>query len=155
AIQSQHDSTLVVDGDTLQLPSCSVSWGNGDKVVITKAIAVVGNGCTLDSKGRPTVCNTVITNNHTDGQPVFGLAPGATSTGNPVANLARVSSLEIDGAAGIPKGQYIIYLEGNKTSGSADDGRRVRLDHILYKTVRGFAIYAVGIFGVADHLNVQ
>src|SRR5689334_5820160 len=43
-VQALHDSSSVVDGDTIVMPACSVTWTGTGSVVISKAITLQGSG---------------------------------------------------------------------------------------------------------------
>src|SRR5262245_55198721 len=129
---------LASDGDTVIIPSCpsGVTWTS--KLNITKAITLQGNGCALDSKGRPTSCNTVI---------IDGVANDYLMTVTLVANkTTRISSIDFRDGAGGNYGPPI------KIDGSVDDNRRFRVDHCIMTLGRAPSqIWVYTAYGVLDH----
>lgn len=136
-------SASVLDGDTVQLPSCAgTGWSSG--ISITKAITLKGNGYDVDSNGRPTNCSTVIIDDMNSGSLIaMYLAPD---------RITRLSGFEIrNGTSTNADGvRAVIYVEGQYNQGT-QDSRRYRIDHMLFTQVKGLTPHVKGAWGVNDH----
>lgn len=152
-IQAKHNEIGVLDGDILQLPSCSGTGtqANGlwtGRVEFTKAITLIGNGCTLDGNNRPTACNTVITDNRSDTNSIISFHLVAND------NRTRLSSIQFNngGNRSIPGPNYGIYIEGPGGGASPPGSERFRIDHIYSNGVPTNVSFRAA-WGVIDHVN--
>lgn len=133
-IQGLHDSTAS-NGDTIQLPTCDVTWTSG--LTWTKDISVLGNGSG----------NTILRKNFSGTMFAVTLPSGT--------HLTRFSSFNLRLTAGT--GSYFVVI------GRYTDNRRIRLDNILTTDCLATAtpsfepnfLWAYEVFGVVDHNTIH
>lgn len=140
-------------GDTLICPTDTETWAS--KVTISKSLTILGgggSGCTLDSGGIPTACQSDITQGFSGDSLFFFnlLRTDTVSIGYFTLRLQHTGSsngmidFNVNAAQGYPlpgARAHHILMEGDPTDGSSTCGGR-------------FIVFG-GIYGLVDHVRMN
>ena len=138
-VQALHDSPSVVDGDTIVMPACSVTWTGA--VVISKAITVQGSGL-IPAIGAASSGGTTININSSAG---CGICLNESTTGN--IRLANIHFVVADNTVSIPT-FGVILVQRNQVTGFP--GKPTIVHHITmeYHTSRESSVRVATLHGL-------
>lgn len=142
-VQWYLNSASILNGDTLQCASGTYIWIAG--LTLTKAVAILGAGCTLDMNNRATACTTILQDNIAS-----GAVPMIDTKLVSNDNRTRIAYFEFENGGGASKGNGFITMGWTSLGGLTDDAR-FRIDHCFFDSVSGRNIYVYSVWGVVDH----
>lgn len=132
--------TAAIDGDTILIPSGSVTW-SATSTIANKSVIIRGQfDCTLNSDGRPTSCPTTITWNTTASLILWEQKPSGFPR---LAHLAfQLPNTNCDAAS------------DRAAIGMRGDTQNLRVDHLLFTAGTGSCAnlhFTGNVRGVVDH----
>jgi hypothetical protein len=138
-VQALHNSSSVVDGDTIVMPACSVTWTG--ILGITKAITLQGSG-SMPAIGAATSGGTTININSSAG---CGVCLSESTTGN--ITLANIHFVVADNTVSIPT-FGVILVQGNSVTGLPAKPTIIHHITMEYHTGRETSVRASTLHGV-------